>query len=294
MVPYRQDGDPILNRYARQLEADAHNFRVLRRLPSIEEMWCVPTPPAGPDIVLGVVDIETTGLGDDSKVIEIAMTKIALVDGQLASIAPPLTMLEDPGEALAEEVRKLTGISDADLAGHQFDEDLLAHELADVDALVAFNAKFDGPHLQRRFAGLRHPWICARLDYDWRGAGYEGRSQSALLNDAGLFYEAHRAAIDAWALAVLISMPASDGRTIASHMVDRARTIQMRIAATNAPYRVKDDLKGRGYRWDGRQRLWTTDVEHDDVPTELEFLRDLHPGVRPSLTEIDWFNRHTE
>lgn len=294
MVPYLQDGDPILNRYARQLEADANNFRVLRRLPRIEEMWCVPTPPAGPDIVLGVVDIETTGLGDDAKVIEIAMTKVALVDGQLASIAPPLTMLEDPGEPLAEDIRKLTGITDADLAGHQFDEELLAHELADVDALVAFNAQFDGPHLQRRFAGLRHPWICARLDYDWRGAGYEGRSQSALLNDAGLFYEAHRAAIDAWALAVLISMPASDGRTIASHMVDRARTIQTRIAATNAPYRVKDDLKGRGYRWDVRQRLWTADVEQHEVPTELEFLLELHPQIRPTLTEIDWFNRHTQ
>ncbi|MBR0553837.1 hypothetical protein [Stakelama marina] len=81
MVPYSQDGDPILNRYARQLEADANNFRALRRLPSIEEMWCVPTPAAGPDIVLGVVDIETTGLGDDAKVIEIAITKISLVDG---------------------------------------------------------------------------------------------------------------------------------------------------------------------------------------------------------------------
>lgn len=294
MVPYTLDGDPILQRYARRLEADADNFRVLRRLPSIEEMWCAPTPPAGPDIVLGVVDIETTGLGDDAKVIEIAVTKIALVDGQLASIAPPLTMLEDPGEPLSDEISKITGITDADLAGHRFDEERLAQELADVDALVAFNAKFDGPHLQRRFAGLRHHWICARLDYDWKAAGYEGRSQSALLNDAGLFYEAHRAAVDAWALAILISLPASDGRTIASHMVDRARTIQTRIAATNAPYRVKDDLKARGYRWDVRQRVWTADVEQDDVPTELEFLLDLHPQIRPTLTKVDWFNRHTE
>ena len=294
MVPYTLDGDPILQRYARRLEADADNFRVLRRLPSIEEMWCAPTPPAGPDIVLGVVDIETTGLGADAKVIEIAVTKIALVDGQLASIAPPLTMLEDPGEPLSDEISKITGITDADLAGHRFDEERLAQELADVDALVAFNAKFDGPHLQRRFAGLRHHWICARLDYDWKAAGYEGRSQSALLNDAGLFYEAHRAAVDAWALAILISLPASDGRTIASHMVDRARTIQTRIAATNAPYRVKDDLKARGYRWDVRQRVWTADVEQDDVPTELEFLLDLHPQIRPTLTKVDWFNRHTE
>lgn len=294
MVPYLHEGDSTLNRYARQLEADANNFRVLRRLPSIEEMWCVPTPPAGPDIVLGIVDCETTALGDDAKIIEIAMTKIALVDGQLASIAPPLTMLEDPLEPLAEDIRKITGITDADLAGHRFDDELLAQELADVDALVAFNARFDGPHLQRRFAGLRHPWICARLDFDWRAVGYEGRSQSALLNECGLFYEAHRAAVDAWALAVLISMPASDGRTIASHMVNSARAVQTRVAATNAPYRVKDDLKVRGYRWEARQRVWTIDIEQEAVPAELEALFELHPQIRPSLTEIDWFNRHTD
>ncbi|MBR0553838.1 hypothetical protein [Stakelama marina] len=201
-------------------------------------------------------------------------------------------MVENPGEPLADDIGTITGITDAELAGQSFDEELLAHELSDVDALVAFNAKFDGPHMQRRFTGLRHPWICARLDYDWRAAGYEGRSQSALLTEFGLFYKAHRAAIDAWALAVLISMPAPDGRTIAAHLVDRGRALECRIAANAAPFSVKDDLKARHYRWNARERVWSIDVRQNDVGGEIEALKAIHPAIRPSLSDIDWFNRH--
>jgi integrase len=59
------------------------------------------------------------------------------------------------------------------------------------------------------FHRLRHPWICAHRDFDWAGEGHAERSQAALLAaKGGLFYSGHRAATDAWALAMLISMQA--------------------------------------------------------------------------------------
>lgn len=291
MKPYDLQGDPTLQRYARELDASS-DYRVLRRLPRSDELWLMPTPAAGGDIVIGVIDTETTGLSDDAKVIEIAMLKMTLVDGQLADITEPLTMLEDPGEPLSREIQSITGITDDDLRGQRFDEELLARSMGDVDVLIAFNAKFDAGHLKSRFPGMRHPWIDARVEFDWQAAGHEGRSQQALLTSCGHFYQAHRAASDIWALAMLIATPAADGRTIAAHLVDHGRRVDVRVGAVNAPFAVKDRLRARGYRWQAQARVWTIDVPSSQVAAERAALAAISPAIQPSATEIDWFNRH--
>lgn len=288
---FELQGDPTLHGYARALDAST-DYRVLRRLPRLDELWLMPTPPDGGDIVIGVIDVETTGLSDDAKVIEVAMLKMTLSDGQLADITEPLTMMEDPGEPLSAEITLITGITDADLRGQRFNEELLAHAMGDVDVLCAFNAGFDASHLTRRFPGMRHPWICARSEFDWQSAGYGGRSQQTLLAEFGHFYDAHRAASDTWALAMLIAMPAADGRTIAAHIVENGRRIDARVSAVGAPFAMKDELKSRGYRWQPRARVWTIDVQDDQVDAECAALRAISPAIRPQPAEIDWYNRH--
>jgi DNA polymerase-3 subunit epsilon len=291
MKPYNLQGDPTLQRYAHVLDA-SDDYRVLRRLPRPEELWLMPTPAAGGDIVICVIDTETTGLHDDAKIIEVAMLKMTLVDGQLADITEPMSMLEDPGEPLSPVIQSITGITDAELRGQRFDEAALAHAMGEVDVLCAFNAAFDAKHLTRRFPGMCHPWIDARTEFDWQAAGYGGRSQQALLTDFGHFYEAHRAASDIWALAMLIAMPAADGRTIAAHLVDSGRRIDSRIAAVGAPFAVKDQLKVRGYRWQAQNRVWTIDVRAPQVECERAELAAISSAIAPRITEVDWFNRH--
>jgi DNA polymerase-3 subunit epsilon len=291
MKPYDLQVDPTLQLYARALDA-SNEYHVLRRLPRLDELWLMPTPTRGGDIVIGVIDTETTGLSDDAKVIEIAMLKMTLVDGQLADITEPMSMLEDPGEPLASEIRSITGITDADLRGQRFNEGALAHAMGEVDVLCAFNARFDAKHLTRRFPGMRHPWIDARTEFDWQAAGYGGRSQQALLTAFGHFYEAHRAASDIWALAMLIAMPAADGQTIAAHLVNHGRRVDARVSAVGAPFAVKDQLKARGYRWQPHARLWCIDVPTSQVSAERAALAALSPAIRPSTAEIDWFSRH--
>lgn len=291
MRPFELQGDPTLQGYARALDASS-DYRVLRRLPRLDELWLMPTPTAGGDIVIGVLDCETTGLSDDAAVIEIAMLKMTLVDGQLADITEPLVMLEDPGQPLSPEIQAITGITDDDLRGQRFSEELLAHAMGEVDVLLAFNAPFDAGHLIRRFPGMRHGWIDARSEFDWQAAGHAGRSQQALLTDFGHFFEAHRAASDVWALAMLIAMPAADGRTIAAHIVDNGSRVDVRVGAVGAPFAVKDQLKARGYRWQPRTKVWTVDVPRHRVDAEHEALRTICPAIRPQETEVDWYNRH--
>lgn len=291
MKPFELRCDTTLQSYARALDR-SKDYRVLRRLPRLDELWLMPTPLDGGDIVVGVIDVETTGLSDNAKVIEIAMLKMTLSDGQLANITEPLVMLEDPGEPLSPDIVAITGITDADVQGERFNEQLLAHAMGEVDVLCAFNAPFDAGHLKRRFPGMRHPWICARSEFDWQAAGCDGRSQQALLSGFGHFYEAHRAAGDAWALAMLIAMPAADGRTIAANIVESGRRIDARVSAVGAPFAVKDELKSRGYRWQPRARIWTIDVPRAQVDAECAALQVISPAIRPQWAEIDWYNRH--
>jgi len=290
MKIYDMQLDPLLHQCALHLDASP-DYRVLRRLPRVEELWMMSSP-NGPDITLGIVDTETSGLGPDAKIVEIAVRRMELVDGQLADLSPSVSMLEDPGEPLSPAITRITGLTDEDLAGQRFNEELLAHSLGKCDALVAFNARFDAGHLRRRFPGIRHPWICAQRDYPWSANGHQGRGQQALVEEMGWFYPPHRAAADIEALAIMIAMHAKDGRSIAAHLVERAQRTDARIAARDAPFAVKDLLKARNYRWNADRRVWTIDCDAADVDAEIAALARISPMIRPGMTEIDWYNRH--
>ena len=286
------EGDRTLRAYARALDADA-DYRVLRRLPTIGEVWLAPTPPQGPAIRLAVVDTETTGLGADARMIELAVVKMALdEEGQVCEISPPLSALEDPGIALTPAVEMLTGISTEMLVDKAFNEELLAHHLDDVDVLVAFNAAFDARFWRHRFPRLRHPWICALRDYDWASTGHTERTQAAIWAAKGHFYPAHRAASDTWALAMLLATQAADGRTVAVNLIDAGRQVDYRVSAVNAPFGKREPLKERGYRWDSQRRVWKIDVRREGLEAELLWLDQLFPLIRPAVEEVDWFSRH--
>ncbi|WP_439571864.1 3'-5' exonuclease [Sphingomonas sp.] len=289
---YEFEGDPALEPSARALDRSA-DFRVLRRLPRLEELWVTSMPARQPAIRLAVIDSETTGLGEHDKMVEFAMVKIALdPDGQLCEVGAPIEGLEDPGAPLRPEIAAITGLDDTLLTDKRFDEHVLRDQLADVDAIIAFNMAFDARFWRTRFPWITHPLICAQKDIDWLAQGHSERSQTALLAARGFFYEAHRAAPDAWALTILLATQARDGRTIAANLVDGAQRTTYRVRAIGAPFDCRDALKAAGYRWDARARTWWIDVEPTRLKAELAMLTDLHPSIRPNHQPLDWFNRH--
>lgn len=284
---------------AEQLEADA-NYRILRRLPCREEIWCrsMPVADAGSSIVLGIIDTETTGVDSQRhKMVELALVKLTIdpVTGDVLDVGAPLSWVEDPGEPLTHEIHALTGLNDADLAGHQFHEEEILEAL-DVDLLVAHNSRFDLGFLTARFPRLNKPVACSLNEIDWEKHGLEGaRSIGGLVTSAGHFLEqAHRAAPDAWALCCLLMMRGLEGRSIASHLFDRARRPTARAYAHGAPYALKDTLKDAGYRWAALQRAWTIEGETERVASEVAWLTSLHTAIRPRVVEINWENRHVD
>jgi DNA polymerase III subunit epsilon len=286
-------------RIARQLDVQPE-YRVLRRIPFLDEIWCRSAPIEDRQAItkIAVIDTETTGLDPGRhKMIELAIVKMSICDrtGDLLDISPPASFLEDPKEPLSLEIEVLTGLSDRDLAGCSFDEGIVAEAFDDVDCILAHNAAFDFSFFRKRFPRLKHPWCCSMTDVDWLSHGLDGgRSVSALLTSAGHFPDAaHRAGPDAWSVAVLLAMTARDGRTIAAHALERARKPIQRLFAERAPFAVKDALKGAGYRWCSARKAWSLTADPERLANETIWLKSLSPMIQPHIEQRDWYDRYS-
>jgi DNA polymerase III subunit epsilon len=299
MPPFNIDLDPALEHYAGMIAATA-DYKVLRRLPTIGEVWCQSSPIVDRLNMTKVIvlDTETTGLDPTrDKIIELAFVRMTICDrtGQLLHIEPPMSFLEDPGAPLSEAIQDLTGLSDAELRGHRFDDSVIATMLSDACLLVGHNARFDADFVRRRFPALTQPWGCSLIDIDWNAHGLaaNGKSVGALLAAAGYFMDgAHRAGPDTWATAILLSMPARDGRTLAAHLIETARRPSCRLFAKGAPFALKDNLRAAGYRWCAKERAWWTEGDPEQMDNEAAWLVQLCPAILPQSLRIDHHNRH--
>lgn len=262
------------------------DYRVLQRLPRIEEILCQPTHHEGLTRI-AFVDCETTGLDtarDD--LIELAIAAaIFNSSGELVRIYPCRSWVEQPSRPLEPKITQITGLTDSDLWGNRFDERVITRALNWADVIVSHNAAFDQAFLARRFpdAMAGRSWGCTANDVDWLALGFGGRSLFQLMTEAGYFYPAHRAAPDAWALMWLMTRPAGDGSTLAAHLLDAIARPSLRIFAEGAPISIKDQLKSRGYRWNPVERVWWIDIALDQEWSERMWLDEVCPLIRPHI-----------
>lgn len=251
---------------AQQLEQHP-DYRVLRRLqPQLQ--WPPGDDQTAPLQVL-VLDTETTGLdAAKDRIIELALLRFAWnpATGLPQGSVQVFDELEDPGFPIPEVAQKITGITDAQVAGKRLDEARIAELVQGVDLVIAHNAGFDRPFMERRlptFAAL--PWACSWAEMDWEAQGRGSAKLENLALALGLFYDAHRAETDCHALLRVLSEPCTDRRTGLAHLVERARQPSYRLQATQAPFEAKDLLKARGYRWNADARVWVTTLASESA-----------------------------
>jgi DNA polymerase-3 subunit epsilon len=278
----------------------SHNYRLLRRL-ELKEGHTGVGRRDGTTIGI-VLDTETTGIGDDDVIIELAMRRIRIdPDGVIVSIDKGYSWLEDPERDLPADVVKLTGITGADLSGKAIDVDAAMRLLQSAEFVCAHNARFDLAMLVRRMpdaAGMA--WACSCHDIDWRAAGFDGnRSLGWLLNQIGLFHGAHRAIDDVDAVIALLRHDLPAGRTALAEMLETARAPSWRFRAVGAAFELKDALKMRGYRWNGGTKEWWRDVRDADRTAEEWWLAanvyavDANPKkLQPIVERITWRERY--
>lgn len=284
-------------RLARRLE-QIGDYRVLRRLPQPDEIWCRSMPVPENVMKCAILDCETTGLDPERhKMIELAIgtLSIDLDGGDVVAVTPPQSWLEDPAEDLSIEIERLTHITSDMLIGKWFPEAEIMHALRDVDVVVAHNAKFDRGFVSRRFPAFANlPWACSMSDVDWPALGFSGgRSIASLLTQGGFFLpDAHRAGADVWATTCILASATEEGWSAAAHLIHRARRDSHRLYAEGAPFEYKDMLKAAGYRWSPDRRAWWVEGDSERIGNEVAWLRQLSGMIRPKIDEVNWFDRH--
>src|SRR3989304_680188 len=178
-----------------QLESSG-NYRVIKRFTPVERYH--PADDQKPRIGI-YLDVETTGRDAESdKIIELAMVPFEfLSSGKIYRVLPAYTSFQDPGLPIPEEITKITGITDEMVAGRSIDLDQVAALLSDAVIVIAHNARFDRPFMEKLFDGFKDiSWGCSLSDIDWKEEGIESGKPETLVYKYGYFYEGHRATID--------------------------------------------------------------------------------------------------
>lgn len=255
---------------AARLEASP-DYRVLRRFVP-HDLYA---PPAADAEIAraAIIDTETTGtdVAADA-VIELAVVvfEYDVRDGTVLRIVDVYDGLEDPGREIPPESTAVHGITDAMVAGQQLDAARVTAMLEGVQWVIAHNASFDRPLLERRmplFEKLR--WGCSLADVAWEAEGYSGAKLQYLAIQLGFFFEGHRSEIDCRALLEVLSrpLPKSGGSGLA-RLLASAGESRLRLWATNSPFETKDLLKARRYRWEPAKRCWHIVVSGRDAAME--------------------------
>jgi DNA polymerase III subunit epsilon len=266
-----------LDEIAQQLTASG-DYKVLRRL--------LPRPVSPPvadsaERIGAVIDVETTGLDPiQDEIIELAMVKFRYGgNAEITGVTAVFQAFNEPSKLLAPEITRLTGITDAMVAGRRIDPAAVEAFVADAGIVIAHHAGFDRKFVERAWPIFEHKaWACSATEIDWKALGYSGAKLTYLAVETGFFYTAHRAVDDCHALLEILAhrLPASSTTALAI-LVDHARRKTVRIWAEHSPFDLKDVLKRRGYRWndgaDGSPRSWFIDVDDSLRDAELEFLR---------------------
>lgn len=279
---------------AQQLD-QSEDYQVLRRFQPVS---CY-RPDRGETLhKVCIIDTETTGLDTERcEIIELGYQILSFdSDGQFYEVLCAKNFLNEPKGVITPEVTQVTGLTIDDVKGHQIPWDEVVADMQEVQLIVAHNAGFDRPVVERyNEVFIDKVWGCSASQVDWFNlAKVSSRSQEFLCWKVGqFFYHAHRALDDVQALTHLLTRQISEQQRPAFHfLLNVVRQQKVMMKATGAPFDLKDDLRSRGYRWNVSERVWQKVIDASQQESELAWLIDNNtPNPTPiKLKATDTFS----
>jgi len=275
------------------------DYRVLRRLKIKTQYGLAEGQPTQYGLIL---DTETTGLDlKEDQVIELAMLMFEYdpVSGKAGQIRHVFSELEQPVMPMPVSATAIHGITSAMLSGKKFNDAEVNRLLAQAHLVIAHNAQFDRPMIEKRFPQFALlPWACSLKDIVWRDHGFISGALEVLGMSCGFFYDAHRAEMDCRAVLEVLQQTDQSGHFFLKHLIDKAQEPAYRIWALDAPFAHKDLLKNAGYKWHAdNPKAWGKAVSRADCAQEISWLyRDVYNrrAKKIRVDEIDPTGRFTD
>jgi DNA polymerase-3 subunit epsilon len=222
--------------------------------------WPTPQPLSeGAELVRAcIIDVQTTGLSEDAEVIEVCIVPFTAdkTTGHLASIGPAMSGLRglDRPRDLDPAVTLRIGLCAQDLMGNQLPIEGFNKILAEVDLVVAFNARFDRQHasddavlpvLRGKF------WGCVLDDVPWAAEGFHSlKLEMLLMLHARQFIDVPlRSEVLCTAVGALLGERLPDGQYPLKHIADSLKLPTFLFVLRDVALETNDALKSRGYRW---------------------------------------------
>lgn len=284
--------------------SNPEDFKVLRRLVIKEGptgLGDIEARSPGRGVGLAI-DVETMGLDiDHDPIIELGLRRFKYdATGVITNIDRAYSWREDPGRPIPDEITRITGLRDADVAGQSIDDEEVTRLIGSASVCIAHHAAFDRPRIERRIPAINgQAWACSMAEIPWSENGFEGTKLGPLLNTCGFFHTPHRAVDDVDAVIGLLRHEFDDGRSALSVMLERAASPSWVCRAIGASFDVKDKLKARGYRWEPQGRFWWGEFNREEREREEWWLAANVYAVSansrcmgPEWIERDWTVRH--
>ena len=160
---------------APQATADRSDWRLLRRLRLPKQFNEVRVGDVRRALV---VDVETTGLSlEADDVMQLAMLPFdyEVETGRILTVHKDdaFEAFREPAAPISEEAAVITGITADMVAGATIDAEAVADIVEHADLVIAHNAKFDRPMIEKHWDCFANkPWACTLDGVDWLRQGY--------------------------------------------------------------------------------------------------------------------------
>jgi len=248
-------------------------------------------------LTLGVVlDTETTGKNPEvDRVVELGMVFFEYdpETGIVYRIVDVFNELQDPGMPIDPGATAVSGITDEMVKGKSIDAQRVSDLVTFVSIVIAHNAEFDRKVCEREwpfFAKL--PWACSFRQVPWEREGMGSAKLDYLAYRRGFHYSAHRAEEDCRALLHILQGDLGDtGASTLKALLERSKSLEMRIYASDSPFAMKDVLKDRNYRWsdgtNGQEKAWYCSATEETFEAELAWLKANVYGNRSTSVVVE-------
>lgn len=203
--------------------------------------------------------------------------------GQILAVSQSLVMHHEPTHPPLPEAFAVHGLTMDDVRGCDargaLDALVRATQLHNKNTpplIIAHNAAYDRPVVERAIPLPPCPWGCSVRDIPWKAHGYSSSALRVLLSEHANHYlpvgQKHDALLDVFATVMMLAVPFADGTYPLRALLNTVEHEHMHISARNTAFHTKDTLRARGYRWEPEHKAWARVVPATDLAAERDWL----------------------